>query len=122
MKNKCLLSICFSRLGETTRRARGRGARRLDPHWGTPVCQPQGAGKEARPKTVPVLGDVGDGKLEQSFVSLLMKFGNLGAAATRVIRPGWCDAVWTVEPSGLVGQKPVARMGCQIEIGPAGPA
>lgn len=34
-----------------------------------PAGHDQGVGKEARPKTVPVLGDAGDGKLEKSFVS-----------------------------------------------------
>lgn len=33
-----------------------------------------------------------------------MKVGNVGAAATRVIRRGWCDVVWTVQPCRLASQ------------------
>lgn len=53
-------------------RACVRGQKGPDPPWGAPVCQlgtTRVSGKEARPKTAPVLGDVGEGKLGKSFVS-----------------------------------------------------
>lgn len=53
-------------------RAWMRGQKGPDPPWGgpsLPVGHDQGVGKEARPKTAPVLGDVGEGKLGKSFVS-----------------------------------------------------
>lgn len=53
-------------------RAWVRGQKGQTHPGGTPVCQlgtTRVSGKEARPKTAPVLGDVGEGKLGKSFVS-----------------------------------------------------
>lgn len=94
MRNECLYQSGQSDFSQRDKinkaRAWERG-QKIRPTLGDPSLpagHDQGIGTEARPKTAPVLGDVGEGKLGKSFVSCQGKLGNLGAAATRVIRPG----------------------------------